>query len=468
MAEAPERLMQRWIAAYRDDPISFVVNEFGIEPDPWQRDLMEAVASGERRISVRSGHGVGKSAVASWLCIWHILFRFPQKTVVTAPTSSQLFDALFAEIKGWINKLQPAAQALLDVKSERVELLAAPAESFIAAKTSRAETPEALQGVHSEHVLLIGDEASGIPEAVFEAASGSMSGHTASTILLGNPTRGSGLFYDTHTKLADRWWTRRVSCVDSPRVSDEYVEEQAERYGEESNVYRVRVLGEFPLRDDDTMIPVDLVQSAMDRDVVGNDAASEVWGLDVARFGSDATVLCRRQANVIFPMDAWRGLDTMQVVGQNKQRYDAASVKPVEILVDSIGIGAGVCDRLRELGLPARDINVSESPSMQNGYLNLRAELWGSMKAFLEKRDCLLPKDEDLFSDLVTPRYVFTSNGKMKLESKDEMKRRGFKSPDRGDAMALTFGTEASTAIYGTSYTKGWGQPLRRDVRGVV
>lgn len=463
-----QTLMEAWLARYGADPVAFVEDEFGITPDPWQAELMRAVASGERRISVRSGHGVGKSAVASWLCLWHILTKFPQKTVLTAPTSSQLFDALFSEVKAWADKLQPAMRQMLDIKSERIELQAAPAESFIAAKTSRAETPEALQGVHSKHVLLIADEASGVPEAVFEAASGSMSGHEACTILLGNPTRGSGYFYDTHNRLKEHWWTRRVSCVDSPRVSDAYVREQAIKYGEESNAFRVRVLGEFPLKDDDTMIPLDLVESAMHRDVAGNHFADEIWGLDVARFGTDSTVLAKRQANIITELKRWRGLDLMQVCGAVKAEYDIAGKRPREILVDSIGLGAGVADRLRELGLPARGVNVSEMPAMKAQYVNLRAELWGLLKAWLERRDCRLPNDETLFGELVTVKYSFSSNGKLKLESKEELKRRGLPSPDAADAIALTMATDAAAAVYGTHYKGSWNKELRRSVKGVV
>jgi hypothetical protein len=450
--------------------VLFVREVLGVEPDEWQCKLMDAVAAGERQISVRSGHGVGKSTVASWLAIWHILVWYPQKTVITAPTGSQLYDALFSEVKSWVNLLPEWARELLDVRAERIELVAAPAESFISARTSRAETPEALQGVHSDRVLLIADEASGIPEAVFDAAGGSMSGHTACTILLGNPTRGSGFFYDTHNKLKDRWWTLRVSCADSPRVSPEYIEGAKARYGEESNAYRVRVLGEFPLRDDDTVVPLELVEAAMNRDVSGNPTAPVIWGLDVARFGSDASALAKRQGSIVHEVRTWRGLDLMQTCGVVKSEYDATfgAMRPTEILVDSIGLGAGVCDRLRELGLPARGINVSESPSMGELYTNLRAELWFRLKGWLEARDCRLPNEEGLFAELVSPRYSFASNGKRKVESKDEMKRRGLPSPDKADALCLTMATDAATALYGVAAGGGWNKPLRRMIKGVV
>jgi phage terminase large subunit len=139
--------------------------------------------------------------------------------------------------------------------------------------------------------MLVADEASGVPEQVFEAAAGSMSGHNAVTLLLGNPVRSSGFFYDTHTRLADEWTTFQVSCTDSPRVSDEYVKEMAMRYGEESNVYRIRVVGEFPKGDDDTVIAMDLLESALNRDVAPSEYAPMIWGLDVARFGRDRSAM---------------------------------------------------------------------------------------------------------------------------------------------------------------------------------
>jgi len=438
-----------------------------VEPDNWQAEMMTAVAKGHRRISIRSGHGVGKSTAVSWLAIWYILTRYHAKIVVTAPTSAQLYDALFAEIKRWVKELPPMLNELLEVKAERIELKQFPQENFISARTSRAEQPEALQGIHAENVLLIADEASGVPEAVFEAAAGSMSGHSATTILLGNPVRSSGFFYDTHTRLANEWWTRKVSCVDSPRVSEAYVKEMASRYGEESNAFRIRVLGEFPRSDDDTVIPMELLELAVQRDVQPTKFSPLVWGLDVARFGSDKSALCKRQGNTVpEPVRVWANLDLMQLTGAVVAEWEALipSERPTEILVDSIGLGAGVVDRLRELGLPARGINVSESPAMGLTYRNLRAELWHKAKAWLEKRDCRIPKDEKLIAELATVRYSFTSNGKIQIESKDEIRKRGLSSPDLADAFVLTFASDAATASYGTNYNSKWAKPLRRNV----
>lgn len=459
-----------WILRYRDNPVLFAREVLEVEPDPWQAELMAAVAAGERRVSVRSGHGVGKSTTVAILCIWYLLTRYPVKIVITAPTSAQLFDALFAEIKRWVNILPPQVQELLNVKSDRVEIRAAPETGFISARTSRAESPEALQGIHADNVLLIADEASGVPEAVFEAAAGSMSGEEACTILLGNPTRSSGFFFDTHNRLKDQWWTRRVSCVDSPRVSDAYVEEMKLRYGEDSNAYRVRVLGEFPLSDDDTVIPMHLIEAAMNRDLIEDDKAPAIWALDVARFGTDRSALAKRRGQVITEVKKWAGLDLMQLTGAVVAEFNSqpTHLRPVEILVDSIGLGSGVVDRLRELRLPARGVNVSESPSMKGTYQNLRAELWFATKAWLEQRGCRIPKDEDLMAELAGPRFKFSSSGKLQVESKDEMRKRGLRSPDLADAVCLTMAADAATAIYGVSANGSWSKPLKRNLAGIA
>ena len=460
-----------FVRLYKNNPVRFVQEVLGVTPDPWQAQFLMHIAKGNRRISVRSGHGVGKSTAGAWAMLWYLHLRFPVKIVVTAPTSSQLYDALFAELKRWIKAMPQLLQDQLEVKQDRIEVKDAATEAFISARTSRAEQPEALQGVHSDNVMLVGDEASGIPEQVFEAAGGSMSGHNAVTLLLGNPVRSSGFFYDTHNRLADDWVTMKVACADSPQVSEAYIEEMKARYGEESNAYRIRVLGEFPRSDDDTVIPMELLEMASQRDVEASQHARMVWGLDVARFGSDKSALCKRQGNAVTePIRTWKNLDLMQLTGAVVAEWEVLmpSARPQEILVDSIGLGAGVVDRLRELGLPARGINVSESPAMGNTYRNLKAELWHKAKAWLEARDCRMPKDEALIAELATVRYSFTSSGKIQIEGKDEIRKRGLPSPDRADAFCLTFASDAVVGMYGSAASSKWSQPLRRNLPRVA
>jgi phage terminase large subunit len=459
--------LEEFVRAYAQDPVAFVREMLGVEPLDYQAEFLNALLT-ERKISIRSGHGTGKSTAASWGMLWFVLLRFPNKVVVTAPTSAQLFDALFAELKRWVNELPPAIRGMLEVKSDRIELKAAASEAFISARTSRSETPEALAGVHSDNVMLVIDEASGVPEAVFEASAGSMSGESAVTVMLSNPTRSSGTFYESQTRLSGSWWTRRWSCLDSPLVSDNFVEDMKARYGEESNAFRIRVLGEFPLADDDTIIPFHLVDSAVNRDIVADDTAPIIWGLDVARFGSDKTALAKRQGGIITEINSWQGLDLMQTTGRVKAEYDGlpSNLRPREILVDVIGMGGGVVDRLRELGLPVRGINVSETPSMGSNYTNLRAELWFRLRGWLEARHSKLPKNEQLVAELTAIRYSFASNGKMKAESKDEMRKRGLKSPDLADAVCLTLASDAATALGGKTST--WGKVLKRNLKGIA
>lgn len=467
MTQPQENPFIKLMARYRDDPVAFAREVAGIEPDEWQVELLDAVAAPAiRRVSVRSGHGVGKSTAVALAAVWHVLMRVPSKTVVTAPTSSQLFDACFAEMKNVAKRLKPPFDNLLELKSDRIELKSHPESTFISCRTSRAEQPEALAGVHSPSVLLIADEASGIPSSVFEAASGSMSGHSATTILTGNPTRNTGFFYDTHNRLREDWYTMHVSCVDSPRVSEDFVEDMKRRYGEDSPAYHVRVLGNFPPSEADTVIPVSLIEHAMANDIKVHEDTIAIWGLDVARQGGDASVLAKRQGPVIHPLTVWRNLDLMQLTGAVKAEYDAMppSKRPAEIIVDSNGFGAGVLDRLRELGLPARGLNVSERAMAKDTYLNLRAELWFKMKMYLEGMDVSLPRDDALYAELAAPRYHFTSAGKLQVESKDSMKKRGVASPDRADAVALSLANDHTTMAFGTSSAGSWNRPLRRGL----
>lgn len=461
-----------FLARYAEDPVLFVREVLGADPHPNQLAMLEAYGRRERLISMRSGHRVGKTTTLAWIIIHQLVVRCPQKTVCTAPTTKQLFEALRAETVMWFGRLPGHIQALYEVKSEEIILRKAPAESFVSFRTSSAEKPEALAGVHSEWVLLICDEASGIPEAIFEGAIGSLAGKNVIQILAGNPVRRSGLFYDTFHKLRSRWTTFHVSCVGHPNVTPAFIEDVASRYGERSNAYRVRVLGEFPLADDDTVIPYELIESALHRDVAGKQVTS-TWGLDVARKGRDACALAKRRGNVLEEkVRIWRGKDTMETVGIVKSAWDETPIgrRPLYIFVDAIGLGAGVADRLRELGLPAISVNVSETAALSEKYERLRSELWFKGRDFLDKKDCSLAGDEDLAFELALPIFDYTSSGKLKVEEKKlTVKRTGEQSPNRADAFLLTLVNDAATALGLTSEAaRSWKEPIRRVLKGLV
>ena len=444
---------------YRSDPVAFAQDCLQLEPLEWQASVMVAVAARERRLTVRSGHGVGKSTCAAGLMLWYLLTKYPCKVTVTAPTASQLYDALFAEVKSLMKRLPPPVGKLIEATSDRVVLKAAPSEAFITARTSSKERPESLAGVHSTNVLLVADEASGIPEEVYESAAGSMSTAGATTLLLGNPVRNRGFFHRTHNELADSWRTWHVSSVDNPLVSPDFISDMAARYGEESNAFRVRVLGEFALDDGESLIQPSLIEAAIARDVEGVQTAPLVYGVDVARHGTDKSALVKRRGNSVVGVQTWRQLDLMQLVGAVAHEIEQEEDTVEEILVDAIGLGAGVADRLQELGHPVISVNVAESSAMHPTAMRLRDELWLRAKEWLELKDCVLPDNEMLAKELVAPRYTFTSSGKLKVESKEEMKRRGLHSPDVADAFCLTFGGVAGTVARG-AMSRRWQQPI--------
>jgi hypothetical protein len=453
---------------YHRAPIAFVREVLGAEPDPWQAEALRALARGHTRISIRSAHGVGKTCFAAWAVVWFANTRAPMKCVITAPTSSQMFDALWPEVLKWHRVLPDLWRNLWDVTSDHMKLKS-DIETFVTARTARPEQPEAMQGIHSEHVLVVCDEASGIAEPVFEAGQGAMSSAGATTILIGNPTRSSGFFWRTQNTERGRWFTLRVAATDSPRVTKQFIEEIEQRYGTDSNAYRIRCLGEFPNADSDTFISAELVDQAMQRDVPLDMTKPEIWGLDVARFGDDASVLVKRRGYVVTEMPrVWQGLDTMQLAGAIKYEYDlSVASKPMLICVDAIGIGAGVADRLMEQGLPVLCVNVGEAPSTTGRYVRLRDELWGNGRVWLESRACRLPRDEQLRDELVAPRYAFTSDGRIQIESKQQMRTRGLHSPDRADAFLLSLcdrGLGVSSASDSWLYSQ---TPVRESIRGM-
>jgi hypothetical protein len=289
-----------------------------------------------------------------------------------------------------------------------------------------------------------------------------MSTAGAKTVMTGNPTRTSGYFYDAFHRMSASWKTMRVGCADSTQVSAGFLAEMAARYGAGSNVYRVRVEGEFPLADNDSVVPASLIAAAMARTVNPAPTTPIVWGLDVARYGDDRTALAKRQGELLIEVKTWQGVDLMETAGRVYNEFQLCGWKsrPTAIYVDSIGLGSGVLDRLRELELPVRGVNVSEAPAVGERYLRLRDELWFRVREWLDARACELPRDDELAAELGAPRFRIMSNGKLRVDSKDELKKRGARSPDKADAVCLTFAATA-TALMGGG---GMGRArVRRD-----
>jgi hypothetical protein len=357
-----QKAVLRWRAG---GPALFAQEVLGATPTEQQWQASKAIVE-RRRVSIRSGHGTGKSTFMAWCVLWFLACYFPAKVPATAPTSHQLEDVLWSEIAKWHRVMAlkfPALAGQFEWSSGAFRMKAAPNESFSVARTSRPERPEALQGFHSEHILFLIDEASGVSDNVFEVAEGALSTEGAFVVMAANPTRQSGYFFDSHHKMRADWAALHWNGEDSPMVSRQYVESMAKKYGRHSPVFKVRVLGEF-VGAADGVISLELCEAARIRDVEPNPSAKVVWGVDVARFGDDSSALAKRRGNVqLAPVVEWWGKDTMQTTGIVKAEWDKCHVseRPVAINVDVIGIGSGVVDRLKELHLPVVGVNVAEA-----------------------------------------------------------------------------------------------------------
>ena len=436
------------LRAWRDNPLLFVTEALDATPEPWQAEALDLIGKHDR-VAIRSGHGVGKTTWLAWLVLWYLVTRFPTQIPVTANSQDQLRDVVWSAIRKWHRELSSTLRNEFDITAQRVMLKVEPEASFAVARTASKDTPEALQGFHADNLLFILEEASAIPEEVIEVAHGSLSTAGAKIVMVGNPTRGTGFFFDAFHKLRARWHLMHVNSEDVPRAQG-HIEDIIARYGLDSNQYRVRVLGEFPIEDDDVLIPLHLIEAAVRRwkDGLVEQLTTHrgVWGVDVARFGDDRGALAKRCGNALLEsVKWWRNKDTMQAAGIIKAEYESEleENRPFEILVDVIGIGAGVVDRLDELGLPVRGINVAERPSSDDQYSRLRDELGFKARAWFEARDCLMPDDAALIAELTDIRYDFASSGleKLGIERKKDFKKRNpqMGSPDLADAFFLTF-----------------------------
>lgn len=426
------------VMKWRDSPVLFVREALQAQPSEQQEKALTAFAEPGARVTIKSGHGTGKSTLMSWLILWALTCFKDVKCPVTAPTAHQLEDVLWTEIHKWGEKLPSLWRNELEVTSDTVRYKSCPS-SFAVARTGRKENPEALQGFHAETLCFFIDEASGVDDIVFQVAQGALSTTGARVIMAANPTRTSGYFYNAFHKDRARWSRFTFSCLESPMVSQDYVKEVAETYGEESDIYKVRVLGEFPSASDLQFIPTTLIDSAMRKHLPKSayDFAPVILGVDVARSGGDRSVIFLRQG--LYSDVVWqkRGVDLMTLSDIVAQM--AAVKKADAIMVDGTGIGAGVVDRLRQMGYShlVSDVQFGGASALRN-CLNKRSEMWWRLREWL-KEGGALPDNQELRDDLTAPEYSYNTKGLVQLERKEDMKKRGLASPDLADALAATF-----------------------------
>lgn len=447
------------IGKFYNDPLGFVnyifhwgqgdlANHTGA--DKWQTELLLKVKeelekkSDENsfdtalRIAVASGHGVGKTCLVSWLILWFISTRPKCQIVVTANTQSQLSTKTWRELNVWVRRAINrhhwvwTATKLYHVLFSEIW--------FAAAIPWSKDNAEAFAGTHADNVLIIFDEASAIDEVIFEVIEGALTTKGSMFFCFGNPTRSSGKFHDCFHAMKHRWVTYKVDSRDAKMANRQQLEEWIADYGDDSDFVRVRIKGEFPRQSATQFIPSDIVYEAMKRQVNDNDYSHHpiILGVDVARYGNDSTIIIKRQGYKVFPAQKYRLLDNMEVAGKVVEVFRSLPTGRTMICVDGVGLGGGVVDRLKQLGLPVIDVQSAERPIDPRTYVNKRAENWGRMKDWIIAGGAL-PNDKDLEAQLTGLEYGLNKKLQIILQSKEDIRRHGGVSPDIADALAFTF-----------------------------
>lgn len=453
---APNAAILQKFRDWRADAVLFVnevllVNKPHIKISAQQKAFLEALPR-QKRISIRSGHGTGKDASASWAILWFLSTRPLAKVVCTAPTARQLNDILWSEISKWMR--ESAVQEEFIIQADKIFHKSAPKEWWARAvspsvKADPADQAETLAGFHGDHLLIVVDEASGVEDPVFIPIEGALTQEDNRVMLIGNPTKNKGYFHDTqfHPEIAKEWFRLHWDSRDSENVKKEYPLYMATKYGVDSNVFRIRVAGEPPLEDARTLIPLFWAEQCIGKHIEVSDDEPIYLGVDVARYGEDKSVILPRHGLRILPWLQFQGMNTSTLAQHVQQTYEDTNAEGCT--VDVIGVGAGVADMLRKNRMPGLfDVNASWSSGQPDKYALLRDELWWRVRdkcmyGYYSFPDEKVPGDtlslgQELANELSSPFYEFNRNGAIKVEGKKEMKKRGIASPNIADALCLT------------------------------
>lgn len=447
------------LAEFHNDPYGFVLWAFPWGegelkdrngPEPWQRELLERIGNGlspDQAVmeSRASGHGIGKSAFVAWLILWAMSTMTDTRGVVTANTETQLKTKTWAELAKWY-RLFIGRQLF---KLEATSIFSVDPEHTKTWRTDMVpwseRNPEAFAGLHNQgrRVFMIYDEASAIPDTIWETSEGFLSDQDTERlwIVFGNPTRSSGRFRDTFDD--PRWNAAQIDARQVSFTNKAQIAEWERSYGEDSDFFRVRVRGVFPRVGASEFISAALVAEARVREATANRFDPLVIGVDVSRFGDDETVILFRKGRDArsIPAVRLRGADTMAVAARVVEL--AQAYRPDAVFIDGGGVGGGVVDRCRQLRLDVFDVQFGSKPDLADivtrgeTYANKRAEMWGTMRGWLATG--AIEDDDTLAKQLIGPTYGFNTRDEIQLERKADMKKRGVESPDWADALALTF-----------------------------
>jgi hypothetical protein len=438
---------------YAEEPLAFIDEVLGVTLYSRQREIVEAVRDHDR-VAVKSGNATGKTtAAAVTMLAW--LAGGPGSVVVsTSATDAQLRRVLWRETRG---RFRHARGFFEGATVTDTELFVEPGWYATGFST---DTAEAFQGIHADRVLVVVDEASGVSEDIFDAVEGLLAGGDARLLLIGNPLRTAGSFFDAFNSRADEYATMTISAFDTPVFTGEEVPrelrrrlvskrwvERLQKRAAGSNTFMVKVLGEFPGESDDAVVGLDDLNRAYEQTV--EPGWPLVIGVDVARYGSDHTVVAVREGNRIRVVDSYQGKNLMHTSGRVAElarRLQESTGRRPTITIDDVGVGVGLVDRLDELReFKIEPFNAARSSSRPRDFPNKRSELWFLFAEVAPLLD-LDPADVELKADLLAPTYGHSSDGKRVVEAKALTKKRLRRSPDRADAVLLTLAVEPPRA----------------------
>ena len=440
--------VRRW----REDPVFFVRDQFGVKPDVWQEEALKSFADPHtRRVLMKACVGPGKTALLAW-CAWNFLATRATKTdhpkgAAVSITSDNLRDNLWPELAKWQAK-SPFLSTAFTWTKERVFLNEQPQTWFLSArsfsKTANAEEQgRTLSGLHSQNILYLIDEAGGISPAVLRAAEQGLSNTKFGKILVaGNPTSLDGILYHAATQQRDKWHVITITGDPddprrSPRVDIEWAREQIKLYGRDNPWVMSQILGQFPPASINALLSIEEVEAAMGKHLREDEFnwQQKRLGVDVARFGDDRTSIFPRQGLASHLPVNMRNARTTEIAARIASAVDRWGAEVV--FVDSTGgYGAGVEDAMLQAGLNVVPVNFS-GQATDPRFFNKRSEMWFKMAEWI-KRGGALPNVPGLVRELTTPTYTYQA-GKFRLEEKDQIKKRVQFSPDDADALALTF-----------------------------
>lgn len=451
------KVVQSWVK----DPVKFVRDCFGAEPDAWQREILKEFGGPQQRLAMKAAKGCGKSTILAWCAWWFLTCRTFPKVVATSISGDNLSDGLWTEMAKWQGKSEFHKRKFTWTKTR---IFANDHEQtwWMSARTwpkgsDKSQQANTLAGLHADNLLFILDEVGGIPDAVMAAAEAGLStGPHCKIIMAGNPTHLEGPLYRACTSERNIWYVAQITGDPddpnrAPRISADWARTQIDKYGRDNPWVLINVFGEFPPSSLNTLLGPDDVAKAMRRNPRFEDYefSQKRLGVDVARFGDDSTILFPRQGLMSYRPVEMRNARTGEIAARVLVAKDKWGSE-VEFIDDTGGFGAGVIDSLIQAGHGPVPINFSSRPN-NSRFQNKRAEIWFEMADWV-KRGGALPNDPELTQELTLPTYFVNRQGKIQIEEKDQIKERIGRSPDKADALALTFSHPEMPGSAGTTH----------------